>query len=174
MKQVFRFDSNGFYVEPVILNDNDPIPVDCTEIQPPHGLFKGQFLNGAWVEGKDPADILNDAKAAKLAELSSSYSKALTDGFVTNATGTPINFKYAEIDQLNFTKRTNAVALGTSDASFPFGTADGVITFTTEQWKVIAKDAENHEMTTYDKLVSLRSDVDTAATPDAVNAIVWE
>lgn len=57
MKQVFRFDSNGFYIEPVILQGNSFTPADCTEIQPQDGLFKGQFVNGAWVEGMADSDI---------------------------------------------------------------------------------------------------------------------
>jgi hypothetical protein len=34
MKQVFKIDSNGFYVEPVILQDNDKTPTDCVEAMP--------------------------------------------------------------------------------------------------------------------------------------------
>jgi hypothetical protein len=112
-------------------------------------------------------------KEEKMKELNSAYSNELMNGFTTNATGSPIQFKYGEIDQLNFTKRTNAVALGTSDPSFPFGTVDGVFTFTTDQWKLIAKDAENHEMTVYNKLVEKRNEVDAAQSPSDVDLIVW-
>ena len=57
VKQVFRFDANKYFKEPVIIRDNDPIPADCTEIQPPDGLYKGQFVNGQWVEGLTPTEV---------------------------------------------------------------------------------------------------------------------
>ena len=57
MKQVFKFDSNGFYVEPVILDDKEGIPTDCTSVQPPDGLFKGKFVEGAWIEGLSADEI---------------------------------------------------------------------------------------------------------------------
>lgn len=63
MKQVFRMDQNGFYLEPVIIEDEKNIPVDCTEIQPPDGLYKGKFVNGEWVESltEDEINTLKDA-----------------------------------------------------------------------------------------------------------------
>jgi hypothetical protein len=56
MKQVFKIDSNGFYVEPVILQANDKTPIDCVETMPP-SLFKAKFLDGAWVEGATTNEI---------------------------------------------------------------------------------------------------------------------
>jgi hypothetical protein len=61
MKQVFKIDSNGLYVEPVILQDNEKTPMDCVETMPP-SLFKAKFLDGTWVEGataKEITDIKN-------------------------------------------------------------------------------------------------------------------
>jgi hypothetical protein len=57
LKQVFKFDSNGFYVEPVILGDVESMPSGCTDIQPPDGLFKGKFVEGAWIEGLSADEI---------------------------------------------------------------------------------------------------------------------
>lgn len=57
MKQVFRFDPNGFYIEPNVLEDNEPTPSDCTETQPPDGLYKGRFVNGQWFEGLSQEEI---------------------------------------------------------------------------------------------------------------------
>ena len=48
--QVYRFDSNGYYVEPVVLNDGDPIPEDCTDIPLPQPNWKPKFVNGEWIE----------------------------------------------------------------------------------------------------------------------------
>jgi hypothetical protein len=49
MKRVFKIDSDGFYLEPVILQDNEKTPMDCVEIEPTGSFIKGKFLDGAWV-----------------------------------------------------------------------------------------------------------------------------
>jgi hypothetical protein len=57
MKQVVRIDSAGFYVEPVILEDNvKEVPSDCVESAPP-SLYKAKYVDGAWVEGASQAEI---------------------------------------------------------------------------------------------------------------------
>jgi hypothetical protein len=63
MKQVFKIDSNGFYVEPVILQDNDKTRSDCVETMPP-SLFKAKFLDGAWVEGATAKEITDIKKCS--------------------------------------------------------------------------------------------------------------
>ena len=50
MKQVYKYDNNGKYIEPVLLNDNDPIPKNCTEKPLPQPNWKPVFQNGDWVE----------------------------------------------------------------------------------------------------------------------------
>ncbi|MEH7093930.1 hypothetical protein [Neobacillus vireti] len=57
MKQVFRFDNKGYYVEPVILKDNDVIPPNCTDIEPTGSYFRGKFENGRWIEGATQKEI---------------------------------------------------------------------------------------------------------------------
>jgi hypothetical protein len=56
MKQVVRIDSAGFYVEPVILEDNDKVPSDCVESVPP-SLYKAKYAGGKWAEGATQAEI---------------------------------------------------------------------------------------------------------------------
>jgi hypothetical protein len=51
MRQVFRIDENGFYVEPVLLEKDQEVPNDCSEAIPLEGLYKAKFVNGEWVEG---------------------------------------------------------------------------------------------------------------------------
>jgi hypothetical protein len=48
--------AKGFYVEPVILEDNDKVPSDCVESVPP-SLYKARYVDGAWVEGATQAEI---------------------------------------------------------------------------------------------------------------------
>jgi hypothetical protein len=57
VKQVYRYDLEGFYVEPVILEDKEDIPANCTEKNPENGLFKAIFVNGQWVEGMSQEEI---------------------------------------------------------------------------------------------------------------------
>lgn len=51
MKQVFKIDYQGFYLEPVILRNEEKTPSNCVEEEIPEGLFKAKFVNGAWIEG---------------------------------------------------------------------------------------------------------------------------
>lgn len=57
MKEVYRYDENGIYIEPVILQDGDNIPVNCTEVKPTGSFYKGKFQNGQWIESLTQAEI---------------------------------------------------------------------------------------------------------------------
>jgi hypothetical protein len=57
MKQVIRFDKDGFYVEPVLLQDKEEIPSDCTEVIPTGSFVSGQFVDGQWIEGASQEEI---------------------------------------------------------------------------------------------------------------------
>ncbi|PET77602.1 hypothetical protein CN514_00985 [Bacillus sp. AFS001701] len=50
MKQVYKFDENRIYIEPVLIGDDDPIPLDCTDLELPQPNYKPVFKDGAWVE----------------------------------------------------------------------------------------------------------------------------
>ncbi|SFC52073.1 hypothetical protein [Bacillus sp. UNCCL81] len=50
MKQLYKYDGNGKYIEPVIIGSDEPIPTDCTEVELPQPNYKPVFKNGAWVE----------------------------------------------------------------------------------------------------------------------------
>ena len=50
MKQVYKYDSAGNYVEPVLIADNAPIPASCTDKPLPQPNWKPVFKNGAWSE----------------------------------------------------------------------------------------------------------------------------
>jgi hypothetical protein len=57
MKEVYRYDENGIYIEPVILKDGENIPDNCTEIKPTGSFYKGKFQNGQWIESLTQAEI---------------------------------------------------------------------------------------------------------------------
>lgn len=76
MRQVFKIDSSGFYIEPVILND-ESTPSNCVEVVPPQGLYKLKWNGSSWVEGatqdeinaaKNPPPIVDETKK-QLADL---------------------------------------------------------------------------------------------------------
>ena len=54
MKQVYKYDSVGNYVEPVLIEDTAPIPAKCTDKPLPQPNYKPVFKNGAWVETGTP------------------------------------------------------------------------------------------------------------------------
>jgi hypothetical protein len=74
MKQVYRFDTNGQYLEPVLLDDDQSIPNDCTYISLPQPNWKPVFNNGNWVEtateeDKNPPIIIEKTLEERILEL---------------------------------------------------------------------------------------------------------
>lgn len=57
MKQVYRIDNQGFYIEPVILEENDKLTPDCVEEIPTMGLYRAQYVDGRWAEGMPQEEI---------------------------------------------------------------------------------------------------------------------
>jgi hypothetical protein len=51
LKQVFRIDEQGFFVEPVLLKDSESTPSDCVTEMPTPGLFRAKRVGGKWTEG---------------------------------------------------------------------------------------------------------------------------
>lgn len=60
MRQVYRVTADGFFVEDVILADDEPCPAGCVTVQPDNtkGLYwpkwvgtKGPNSSGNWIEG---------------------------------------------------------------------------------------------------------------------------
>ena len=63
---VYRIDAGGYYLEPVLVNNLDEMPVDCVKEEPPDGLFKLKFEDGQWIEGlssKEISDYINRPSA---------------------------------------------------------------------------------------------------------------
>jgi hypothetical protein len=49
MKQVYRIDSQGYFIEPVTLDPGEPLPPDCVDVEMPDGLYKPRYVNGIFV-----------------------------------------------------------------------------------------------------------------------------
>lgn len=48
--QVFKIDKDGFYIEPVILQNDAVLTKDLIEIEPPPGAHKAKFDGVKWIE----------------------------------------------------------------------------------------------------------------------------
>jgi hypothetical protein len=57
MKQVYKIDSDGFYLEPVIIEDADTLPDNCVEEFPTKGLYKHRWNGQEWEEGLTQEEI---------------------------------------------------------------------------------------------------------------------
>lgn len=57
MKKVLKIDSDGFYVEDVILNPIEEIPSDCIETHCPEGFYKPKWDGEKWIEGYTNEEI---------------------------------------------------------------------------------------------------------------------
>lgn len=57
MKQVYRIDKDGFYIEPVLIEETDLVPDACVEDRPPDSLYKAQLVDGKWIEAMPQAEI---------------------------------------------------------------------------------------------------------------------
>lgn len=57
MRKVIRIDEQGLFLEDVILQDHEPAPEYCVEVEVPEGLYLPRFVNGQWVEGLTPEEI---------------------------------------------------------------------------------------------------------------------
>jgi hypothetical protein len=59
-KQVSRIDGKGFFVEPVIVDENDPLGLDLIETPVPEGLYKPKWNGTQWIEvlPQEEVDVL--------------------------------------------------------------------------------------------------------------------
>lgn len=172
--QVFKIDTNGFYLEDVILKDSDPVPADCVTVQPTQGLHKPQYANGEWVEGKLASDILSGAKSAKLEELKTKCAEVIQSGFTSTALGTSHTYPSDPTSMIYFNATHNRFQ---SDATFTqvnWQTIDsGYLVHTKAQFEQAYHDGHQFGIDQEAHLAQLITDLLSATTVDAVNAITW-
>jgi hypothetical protein len=88
MKQVYKIDIDGYYLEPVIIGDEEKLPDDCVYEQPP-SFYKAKWQYGEWLEDgqapvTDPAKPSLEDKIALLEkenELLKLQNKNLADQY---------------------------------------------------------------------------------------------
>ena len=62
MKQVYKIDSEGHYIEPVLLKKDEEIPLNHIETQPIDGLYRARWTGVEWIEDmtQEEIDALNN------------------------------------------------------------------------------------------------------------------
>ncbi len=82
MKQVFRVDANGLYIEDAIIGAAEVTPDDCVDIQPSQGFHWPKWNGITWVEGgAAPAPVVPSVvtmRQARLALLAAGHIPAIT------------------------------------------------------------------------------------------------
>ncbi len=57
MRQLYRINENGYYIEPVILKKDKHIPDDCIVERPPNGLYRAKWTGAEWIEDMTEEEI---------------------------------------------------------------------------------------------------------------------
>ncbi len=58
MRELYRYDDNGIYVEPVILTDDSAEnPPNTTDVRPEDGMFQAKWDGLKWLENLLPDEI---------------------------------------------------------------------------------------------------------------------
>jgi len=65
--KVLKIDNDGFFIEDVILEEGQLIPIDCIEMLCPSGFYKPKWNNIEWVEGltQEEIDIIKNRPIEK-------------------------------------------------------------------------------------------------------------
>ena len=71
MRLVSRIDAEGFFVEDVLLGEEEPLPAGTIESRPPEGLHVPRWDGRAWVEAMALQDRLQAARQAKISQIRS-------------------------------------------------------------------------------------------------------
>jgi hypothetical protein len=51
LKKVIKIDTQGLFVEDVLIQDNEITPNDCIEVICPDGFYRTKWNGNQWVEG---------------------------------------------------------------------------------------------------------------------------
>lgn len=81
MRQVFRINHEGYYLEPVLLMRGEETPSDCVEEAPP-SFYKAKWQDGKWVEAgqapsTEPAPLTTEQRIAALEKENKMYKLKL-------------------------------------------------------------------------------------------------
>lgn len=181
MKQVFRFNKQGHYVEPVLIEDEDEIPFDCTDKELPQPNWKPIFQNGDWVETITDEELLDPLKKQKDDELNEACKQAILAGFEHVINGQTYWFSYDMEAQGNFRDGRDILKDGIKTEvpwTVRIGGVDGeyaripINLAVMNELTLIIMDHKLEKISKYrDELMPL---VDAAERPEDLLAVNWE
>jgi hypothetical protein len=82
MKQIFKYDDEGKYIEPILIGEEEELPLNCTDKELPQPNYKPVFKDGDWVETitqKELDELFNNPKPKTDEERLSLIEAALDD-----------------------------------------------------------------------------------------------
>jgi hypothetical protein len=175
MKIGVAVDTNGFYVTDVLEGMALDEGMTLVTVPCPDGFYKPKWDGSAWVEGKSSDDILNEAKAAKIAELNQMCNQTILAGFTSSALGQEYHYPFDGEAQANL---TGALALLNADPTlttveFKVLETGKLVDHTRDQFLQVCKDAFAFKNSMIKKYHDLKDQVEAATTIEEVNAIVW-
>lgn len=181
MKQVYRFDNNYIYKEPVVINDNDKIPSNCTSIRPPDGLFEAKFYNGEWIEGLPQDQIsqltgntLDDIKQSKITEITNAQQNADAT-FQSSALGSVHTYLSDEKAMGKFNAEYTYVNSSDYDGQpiLWYTIEEGGVNHTKDQFNQVWLEGRNIIANNFKKWDSLVKEIKGCTSVDEVNTIAW-
>lgn len=131
------------------------------------------------VEKAEKIDQVEVARHAKLAELRTECRRSIYNGFVSSVTdknGVPYEFRYNQLDQLNFYQVALRLAQNPPSAEYliPWKTKNvGVVELTVEQFNRVIEEGEAHKLEKQKRFWELEAQLKAATTADAIQAIKW-
>lgn len=57
MRKVLKIDDNGYFIEDVILENEEITPEGCIEVECPQGFYKPRWDGSRWIEGLTQEEI---------------------------------------------------------------------------------------------------------------------
>ncbi len=135
------------------------------------------IVNGELVINTPPqptdAELLAQAQQAQKVILQQERDQAIYAGFTSSVTGH--QYGYAPDDQVNLLKQTVRLMNDSSITSVVWNTLDaGLVTHTSEEFLSLQQDAQQHEMSLYEKYWTKEAQIDKCTTVEEVQSIVWD
>lgn len=181
MKQIYKYDNNGFYLEPVRIEDNTIIPTNCTVTPVPNGLFKARYIAGQWVEGLSDNDIsaltgntLDEVKANKIAEITESERNS-SSTFISAALGSIHTYLSDDSAMAKFNAEYTFVN-GDDYTGQPilwFTLEEGGVNHTKEQFNQVWAEGRNYISNNFKKWDDLVKRIKACNSISQVQSISW-
>jgi hypothetical protein len=118
MRQIARIDSDGLYVEPVLVGDDAELFIqkeDLIGVEIPVGLHWPKWDGSEWVEGK-PDELLQTKIDNKVSELDAICNQTILGDFSADIDGVTYFFGHDERAQANFSSAKLGFMDGSIDA----------------------------------------------------------